>query len=91
MADRSLSDDVGEALQESVSIDNANLDRDMTEKYGKRNNNYNIQPHNPRDYSHLHGTLEDTVLTQHTLKHGLETFGNAGIIAVQKELKQLHD
>ena len=91
IADGNLSDDVGEALPENVSIDSDNLDRDMNEKYGERNNNYNLRPRKPRDYSHLHGTLEDTVLTQYSLKHGLETFGNAGIEAVQKELRQLHD
>jgi hypothetical protein len=41
--------------------------------------------------SHLHGKLEDTVLTNYTLKHGLETFGSAGFKAVQKELKQIND
>jgi hypothetical protein len=34
-ADRSLSGDVEEALPESVSMDNNNLDGDMNEKYGK--------------------------------------------------------
>jgi hypothetical protein len=91
MADGNFSDDAGEALPEHVPIDSDNLDRDMSEKYGERNNNYNPQPRKPRDYSHLHGTLEDTVLTQYSLKHGLETFGNAGIKTVQKELRQLHD
>jgi hypothetical protein len=68
-----------------------NLDRDMNEKYGEHNNNYILQPCKPCDYSHLHGTLEDTALIQNSLNHCLETFSNAGIKAVQKELRQLHD
>jgi hypothetical protein len=37
------------------------------------------------------GVLSHAVLTQFSLKRGLERFGQAGVDAVVKELKQLHD
>ena len=38
-----------------------------------------------------HEALRHTVLTQYTLKKGLQVFGPPGVEAVYKELKQLHD
>jgi hypothetical protein len=43
-----------------------------------------------RDYGHLHTTLEHTVMTQHSVKKGLQVFGKAGIEAVLQEIKQIH-
>jgi hypothetical protein len=45
----------------------------------------------PRDYGHMHATLEHTVMTQHSMKRGIKEFGEAGVDAVLKELQQLHD
>jgi hypothetical protein len=66
-------------------------DNDMDARYGKRNSRHSLRPRRPRDYSHLHTTLESTAMTQHSLKKGLKAFGAAGTTAVLKELKQLHD
>ena len=45
----------------------------------------------PRDYSHAHIILEDAVMTQYSMKKGIQEFGEAGVEAVLKELQQLHD
>jgi Reverse transcriptase (RNA-dependent DNA polymerase) len=49
------------------------------------------KPSRPCDYSHRHNVLQHIAMTQHGLKQGLKEFGDAGIDAVLKELKQLHD
>jgi hypothetical protein len=56
-----------------------------------RKHNYNLRPVKPRSYKHLHPDLEDVMMTQLSLKKGLEQFGAAGAEAVSDELKQLHD
>ena len=38
-----------------------------------------------------HEALRHTILTQYTLKKGLQVFGAPGVEAVYKELKQLHE
>jgi len=45
----------------------------------------------PCDYSHVHITLEDAVMTQYSMKKGIQELGEAGVEAVLKELQQLHD
>jgi hypothetical protein len=68
-----------------------NIDQIMDEQYGPRSDAYNLRPRKPSDYSHLHAVLEETVLTQHSLRTGNKLFGSAGVDAVLKELQQLHD
>jgi Reverse transcriptase (RNA-dependent DNA polymerase) len=63
----------------------------MNDRYGPRTENYDLRSRRPRDYSHLHATLESTVMTQYNMKKGIKLFGTAGTDAVLKELKQLHD
>jgi hypothetical protein len=77
--------------QEPIGLNNNEVETDMDEKYGARNNEHALRPRRPRDYGHLHTTLESTVMTQHSMKKGLKLFGEAGTAAVLKELKQLHD
>ena len=78
------------------------LEHAMDEQYGARTGVYNLRPRCGCDYSHLHATIAgthckanhtytETVMTQHTLKKGLEIFGEAGVEAVLTEMKQLHD
>lgn len=50
-----------------------------------------MQPIAPQDYNALHATLEHTVLTQHSIKKGLQVFGQKGADAVITEMKQLHE
>jgi hypothetical protein len=83
-----------------VSIDHA-----MNARYGARTQSYGMRVRRERDYSHLFhqvGILfssvgvadsEDTPLAtpQMSMKKGLKTFGKAGVEAVRKEMKQLHD
>jgi hypothetical protein len=63
----------------------------MDNKYGARVSTHGLRPRKPRDYGHLHTTLEHTVMTQYSVKKGLKIFGEAGVEAVVSELKQLHD
>ena len=60
-------------------------------RYGPRTDVYNLRPQRPRDYGHLHTSLEHSVMTQHNMKTGLKLFGEAGTDAVIKELRQLHE
>jgi hypothetical protein len=93
--DAILADEVNnQPLIEDVGIDDegeANLDAEMDQRYGTRTGTYNLRARKPRDYGHMHATLEETVMTQHSMKRGLKEFGDAGVDAVLKELQQLHD
>jgi hypothetical protein len=85
------SDNVNTVEQHIDDEPDPNIDQIMDEQYGPRSDAYNLRPRKPRDYSHLHAVLEETVLTQHSLKTGIKLFGSAGVDAVLKELQQLHD
>jgi hypothetical protein len=63
----------------------------LDERYGARTTAYNLRPRRPRDYGHLHTTLESVMMTQHSLKKGLQLYGEEAVQAVLKELKQVHD
>jgi hypothetical protein len=81
-----LANDVGIAPHNVIEGDtNMELTQVMNQRYGPRNSQYDLRPRKPRDYSHLHTTLRHIALTQYSLKHGLETFGRAGVEAVRKE------
>ena len=71
--------------------DDENVNDHMDAKYGPRTGSYNLRARKPRDYSHIHTTLESTVMTQHGIRKGLQLFGKAGVDAVLKELTQLHE
>ena len=45
----------------------------------------------PKDCNPTMDAMESTVMTQMVMKKGIKTFGQAGVDAVQKELKQLHN
>jgi hypothetical protein len=77
--------------EETPDIEEAPAKESMDAKYGERSGAHNLRARRPRNYSHLHATLEGTVMTQHSMKKGIEIFGEAGIDAVLAELKQLHD
>jgi hypothetical protein len=68
-----------------------NAEATTNQKYGSRDTNHNLSPRKPRNYSHIHATLEGIALTQHAIERGLKLFGEAGTHAVLQELKQLHD
>jgi hypothetical protein len=67
------------------------IEQVMDAKYGPRQSEYDLRPRRPRNYSHLHATLEGIAMTQHSMKKGIKLFGQAGVDAVSKELQQLHD
>jgi hypothetical protein len=60
-------------------------------RYGKRTEEHNLRPRRPRNYGHLHTTLEHVVMTQHGNKRGLQEYGEAGAKALIAEMQQLHD
>jgi Reverse transcriptase (RNA-dependent DNA polymerase) len=76
-----------------------NIDEEMDEKYGPRTQQYDLRPRKPRDYGHMHATidgnfnatLDSIAMTQHGMRKGLQIFGKAGEDAVTKELTQLHE
>ena len=82
---------VNDPILETVDENDDAIETKMDAKYGTRSREHNLCVRRPRDYSHLHVTLESTVMTQHSMKQGIKLFGDAGIEAVLKELKQLHD
>jgi hypothetical protein len=59
--------------------------------YGERTTTYNLQPRRPRDYGHLHATLEGRMLSQHSMKKGIKLFGKAGVDAVLSDLSRVHN
>jgi Reverse transcriptase (RNA-dependent DNA polymerase) len=61
----------------------------IEQKYGVRTGKYNLCARKPRDYSHLHTTLEYTCMTQYSVKKGLKEFGTAGEKAIIDEMRQL--
>ena len=71
------------------------LQTEMDTKYGPRTTEWNMRPRRAPDYEHLmmnrDTTLVHTVLSQYTMKKGIQKFGTAGVDAVLRELKQLHD
>jgi hypothetical protein len=87
-------ENVGNLIDNNQNIEQpveSNLEGEMELRYGVRSGRYDLRPRRPRDYSHLHATMDHTCITQYNLKRGLQIFGNDGIKAVQEELKQLHD
>jgi hypothetical protein len=97
----SLGNNEDECANEQVGNDNEkenqptagehDIEHDMNVKYGAQTSVYHLQAWQLQDYSHLHTTLKSTVMTQHNMEKGIKVFGNAGVDAVLKELKQLHD
>ena len=89
------------AIEPTIEVENElepTIDEDESEETDPLEGNnrpgleqYNLRTQRPRDYSHLHATLEDTVMTQFSMKQGIKEFGDAGVDAVLKELQQLHD
>ncbi len=79
-----------ETVDDGDGEDNGETNRNMDDKYCERSGTHNLRARKPRDYSHLHATLESITMTQHLMKKGIKKFGDAGTDAVLKELKQLH-
>jgi len=50
-----------------------------------------VKPKRPQDFAMLHNTLHGAILTQYSVKKGLEMFGEIGEEALVQELKQVHD
>jgi Reverse transcriptase (RNA-dependent DNA polymerase) len=89
-------EEVNEELIESEmepndEIQNNEIDREMSEKYGPRTSNYGLRPRKPRDYGHFHVQLEETCMTQYGIKKGLKEFGMDGAKAVIAEMRQLEE
>ena len=79
------------ADMDTDSDDEEDLMAEMDRKYGPWSHNHDLWPPNPCAYSHLHGDLEHTALTQYNVKKWLKIFGEAGAQAVITEMQQLHD
>jgi hypothetical protein len=78
------------------------IDNQMDEQYGPRTSEHNLRPRKPRrtgedralTFSEFHAivcTITASLTTpQVSLKKGLRQFGEHGVAAVKKEIKQLH-
>jgi hypothetical protein len=83
-----------------AAVDNAaiiagvdDIARNMDDRYGQRLGHYNLRPRKAPDYSYLFVNAAETsiITAQVSLYQGLRLFGDAGVEAVRKELKQLHE
>jgi len=80
-----------ETIDATYATNKTDITTQLDQLYGSQTAPYNLRPHKPRDYSHLHAVLESTMMTQYNVKKGIEMCVDAGIQAVLKELQQLHD
>jgi hypothetical protein len=48
------------------------MEQAMDTQYGKRGTSHNICPRRPRDYGHLHATLEGIMMLQYNMKKGIK-------------------
>ena len=76
-------------------INTAGVDDEIVETAGVGNktpwHGHDLRPKAPRDYRHAHATVENIVMTQHSIKKGLKLYGEAGgAEAVMSEMQQLH-
>jgi len=66
----------------------------VNQRYGEHQHDHSLRPRRrrPRDYSHLHAILEDTVMTQYAgANKGLKIFGETGAESILAEMQQLRD
>jgi hypothetical protein len=59
-------DDYKDNKNEPTANAQMSMERAMDTQYGKRRTNHNLCPHRPRDYGHLHATLEGIMMSQYT-------------------------
>jgi hypothetical protein len=72
---------------------------DMDTKYGPRTGAHNLRPRKQPSFAHLHTIAhtadvvpsESIATGQMSMQRGIKEFGSAGLAAVSKEMKQLHD
>ena len=84
-----IDEEIDDDPEDPVVID---VDATMEQQYGERSGQYNLRPRKPRDYGHLHTTLEhNTCMTQYSVTKGLKEFGAAGTAAVIDEMRQLDE
>lgn len=86
-----IEEDVEYVQDDANDEDTQNMEDDMDTKYGERGGQYNLRPRKPRDYGHLHTTLEYTCMTQYSINKGIKEFKEAGTAAVIKEMQQLNE
>jgi hypothetical protein len=89
--DGSNIDVMADAGQDDIDIGLDDIDAVMDDTYGARTGAYHLRPRKPRDYGHIHTTLEHTCMTQYSVKKGLKEFGAAGTDAVVAEMRQLDE
>jgi hypothetical protein len=76
---------------DNIVVEDDDITARMDATYGPRTSAYDLRARKPRDYGHIHTTLESTMFTQHNVRKGMKLFGEAGVDAVKKELTQLHE
>jgi hypothetical protein len=91
VGDNGVEPDGGEREQEITASE-------MDARYGARSGQYDLRPRRERTYNHLFTNVDgrdendgSLATAQMGMKQGLRVFGQAGVEAVRKEMKQLHD
>jgi hypothetical protein len=63
----------------------------MDQQYRERTHEHKLHQRGPRDYNHMHAQLKHVMMTQFSIKKGLEELGEARAEAVISEMQQLHN
>ena len=75
-------------------IDTAGADAKIVEAAGVGNktptDRHNLRPKAARVYRHAHATVENIVMTQHSIKKGLKLFGEACAVLDEATLQMFH-
>jgi hypothetical protein len=77
----------------SGAAEQETINREMDERYGPRSGAYNLRQRKRPHYNFANtGVVEENLATpQMSMRQGIKCFGEAGVQAVKKELKQVHD
>jgi hypothetical protein len=67
-------DDTDNNNDDDDNNDDSDDEQKMNKLYGPRTSAYDLRPRRPRDYGHLHTTLDGIMMTQHSLKQGLKLY-----------------
>ena len=83
--------------QNNDDMNNANEEEQVEAAFPDNEPHYNLRPRKPVNYAgHVHVTImseemNHTIMTQYSLKRGLQLFGSEGTREVLSQLQQMHD
>jgi len=85
--------DTAEDGEDPDAAAQAELEQDMDQRYGARSGAHYLRPRKKPHYTFaVAEVVEENLATpQMSMRQGIKMFGDSGVQAVKKELKQLHD